>query len=632
MKDGRDVPQDYIEAAKWHRMAAIQGSVLAQNNLGLLHRYGLGVEQNYTEAVKWFQLAAEQGNEGAMSSLGFMYHEGLGVLQDDAAAVKWFQLAADRGEVEAQSSLSIAYDTGRGIKQNYIEAYKWAGLAASQGSERALGLRDSLAAKMNPDQIAAAERLVGEWQSQANIAPTTLSGVETAERSFREVQRMLGELGYVVGSAFSVTDPRMRDAIRKFQTQEGMPVTGEVSDDLLARLEQRVRTGEVPASDTRIAASVPVPRPAEPREPAARAKPDGAKPTAVPATRRPVENTVSTGRIEPAANAVAADARLLRAAENPEAARVDAAEEVKTAVIVPIPRDVDNQVTAGRDTTPAIQRPQAPLELDDGGDSVAAAREEAPEVSPVAAAPAVPDVENNERDSAATSTDSDFAAILSSLRGGENKLAIDEAEPGENEAAPVSPTPGTTDVDDPLRSIETAENQQTAKPLGGSEEDIAARLAMPEAAESKLAAIPPGPQTVGINVPSGETSTTEPQLALATSAPRVANPDLGLLPIGGPVCRPVAAHTERWRGVLGKRRAADDRGVRKCFGCRSPKSALSLAACAQSPAGRTAQRGADILSRRRRAGFGSGAGKPGLYVCQRHRYQERSGEGCQVVR
>ena len=34
---------------------------IAQNNLGWMYYYGLGVEQDYTEALRWFKKAAEQG-------------------------------------------------------------------------------------------------------------------------------------------------------------------------------------------------------------------------------------------------------------------------------------------------------------------------------------------------------------------------------------------------------------------------------------------------------------------------------------------------------------------------------------------------------------------------------------------
>ena len=56
--DGRGVPQNDSEAAKWYRMAAEQGLAAAQGNLGWMYLHGRGVPQSDTEAVKWYRMAA----------------------------------------------------------------------------------------------------------------------------------------------------------------------------------------------------------------------------------------------------------------------------------------------------------------------------------------------------------------------------------------------------------------------------------------------------------------------------------------------------------------------------------------------------------------------------------------------
>ena len=55
---GQGVPQDYIEAAKWYRLAAEQGHADAQHNLGVLYLQGQGVPQDYVLAHMWVNLAA----------------------------------------------------------------------------------------------------------------------------------------------------------------------------------------------------------------------------------------------------------------------------------------------------------------------------------------------------------------------------------------------------------------------------------------------------------------------------------------------------------------------------------------------------------------------------------------------
>ena len=56
--EGRGVPQDYAEAARWYRLAAERGDAQAQYNLGLAYARGEGVTQNAVEAHVWFNLAA----------------------------------------------------------------------------------------------------------------------------------------------------------------------------------------------------------------------------------------------------------------------------------------------------------------------------------------------------------------------------------------------------------------------------------------------------------------------------------------------------------------------------------------------------------------------------------------------
>ena len=51
-RKGLGVPQDYAEAARWHRASAEQGTARAQYNLGYMFDTGLGVPQDYAEAAR----------------------------------------------------------------------------------------------------------------------------------------------------------------------------------------------------------------------------------------------------------------------------------------------------------------------------------------------------------------------------------------------------------------------------------------------------------------------------------------------------------------------------------------------------------------------------------------------------
>lgn len=71
-----------------------------------LYMEGRGVERNPAEAVRWPHLAAEQGYVVAQLDLGYLYGVGQGVPQDDAEALRWFRRAAD--PVHATSQANVA--------------------------------------------------------------------------------------------------------------------------------------------------------------------------------------------------------------------------------------------------------------------------------------------------------------------------------------------------------------------------------------------------------------------------------------------------------------------------------------------------------------------------------------------
>tara|TARA_B100000676_G_scaffold169224_1_gene166440 strand:- start:2019 stop:2348 length:330 start_codon:yes stop_codon:yes gene_type:complete len=58
---------------------AEQGDAHAQHNLGVMYERAFGVPQDYLEAMKWYRLAVDQGFSDARASLNAMYFSGKGV-------------------------------------------------------------------------------------------------------------------------------------------------------------------------------------------------------------------------------------------------------------------------------------------------------------------------------------------------------------------------------------------------------------------------------------------------------------------------------------------------------------------------------------------------------------------------
>jgi TPR repeat protein/membrane associated rhomboid family serine protease len=136
-RDGVGLPQDYKEAVDWFRKAAEQGFALAQSNLGNLYASGRGVPGDAQEAVRWLRKGAEQGLAAAQFNLGLMYLDGHGVPQDDQQAVAWFSKAAEQGFASAENSLGVLYEQGRGVAHDDQRAVEWYRKAAEQNNANA---------------------------------------------------------------------------------------------------------------------------------------------------------------------------------------------------------------------------------------------------------------------------------------------------------------------------------------------------------------------------------------------------------------------------------------------------------------------------------------------------------------
>ena len=168
--------KDYATAFRLMKPLAENGNGNAQTNLGFMYFSGQGVGKNYTEAVKWYRRAAEQGHATAQFNLGLMYANGQGVPQDYNESLNWYRRAAEQGYATAQFNLGVMYKAGKGVPKDYVMAHLWFNLAAwrfpeskSKDREDAETLRDLVASKMTPAQIAEAQRLAREWRPKKEV-------------------------------------------------------------------------------------------------------------------------------------------------------------------------------------------------------------------------------------------------------------------------------------------------------------------------------------------------------------------------------------------------------------------------------------------------------------------------------
>lgn len=155
---------DYATAMREWQPLAEQGQVVAQYQLGLLYANGQGVTKDDAKARQWYEKAAVQGHVEAQVNLGILLMYARGGQQDYKMAVYYLRLSANQGNDLAQRRLGQMYERGDGVPQDYVKAYMWYSLGTANGMEAGARLRDALAKRMDPDQIAEAHKLAREWK------------------------------------------------------------------------------------------------------------------------------------------------------------------------------------------------------------------------------------------------------------------------------------------------------------------------------------------------------------------------------------------------------------------------------------------------------------------------------------
>ena len=156
-KGSEGVAQNFVQAARWYRLAAERGFAPAQNNLAMLYEQGLGVARDQFEAARWYRKAAEQGNAAAAHSLGQMLLEGRGVIKNRGEGLRWIRVAAEHGHRSAMMELAGLLFTGPAKTRDRVEAYRWWRAAAVRGDPAAPARLKSARAVMTAAEVAQAE-------------------------------------------------------------------------------------------------------------------------------------------------------------------------------------------------------------------------------------------------------------------------------------------------------------------------------------------------------------------------------------------------------------------------------------------------------------------------------------------
>ncbi len=235
---------DVAGAAALIRRAAEQNVPAAQYRYAKLLERGEGVEQDLPAARQWTRRAAEAGHRRAMHNLGVMFATGSGGEENINEAARWFEEAALHGLTDSQFNLAVLFQQGQGMPQSDADAYAWFSIAAAGGDSGAGQQAAAISQTLAPSVRTQADQVVAGFtprpfnaevngQYNRNWGATITLDTEL----IASAQSLLNALGYDAGQSDGQPGPRTEAAVRAFQQDRGLPVTGIIDPALIGRLE-----------------------------------------------------------------------------------------------------------------------------------------------------------------------------------------------------------------------------------------------------------------------------------------------------------------------------------------------------------------------------------------------------------
>ncbi|WP_133122937.1 peptidoglycan-binding protein [Zhengella mangrovi] len=250
--EGRGIAASPEEATKWYKRSAEAGFAPGQYRYANMLEKGIGTDRDLEGAKTWYQMAAQQGNAGAMHNLAVLFATGVDGVVDNTSAVRWFLDAAEMGVKDSQFNLGILAAKGVGMKQDLIESYKWFAVAARNGDKDAAAKRDEVAKALRPEQLDKARAKADLWKPRTPDAEANTPSIpaswnaaqeQTASvdmtKAVRNIQLILNKNGFDAGTPDGIMGDKTKQAIKAFQTANGMAATGEVDNALISKLLEK---------------------------------------------------------------------------------------------------------------------------------------------------------------------------------------------------------------------------------------------------------------------------------------------------------------------------------------------------------------------------------------------------------
>jgi localization factor PodJL len=249
--NGDTVSSDYNKAAFWYGKAAAAGSAPAQYRLATLYERGKGVGKNLNTALSWYERAGALGNVKAMHNAAVIAAGSEAGSPDYARATKWFTLAASHGLKDSQFNLAVLKERGLGVKPDTNEALFWYMAAAAQDDADAKKRVEVLSKSLSPATVESVSARFKSWAPEkapdaANVVAVNDAQWNPSDKSAAipqnlndQAKALLDKMGYRVGEKDGLVDQRTANAVRLFQIQQGLKVTGKITPELLSLMRTK---------------------------------------------------------------------------------------------------------------------------------------------------------------------------------------------------------------------------------------------------------------------------------------------------------------------------------------------------------------------------------------------------------
>ena len=205
-----------------YHKSAENGVADAQYQVSQMLLYEDGVSGNPFEGLQWLEKSAAQGHVEATRDLGLYLLEGeFGRSRDTGRAVRLLEQAATEGDTLSMLTLGYLYFSGYGAPRNPATAANWYSLAADNGESIPVVWKD-------PTYLAGIKE-----------APPFNPNAERRER-IKRAQTGLKALGYYKSAIDGIAGPGTDSAVRHFQQDQQINVTGKIDLVLMRHLYRRI--------------------------------------------------------------------------------------------------------------------------------------------------------------------------------------------------------------------------------------------------------------------------------------------------------------------------------------------------------------------------------------------------------